>query len=174
MVSWHIISTIYKRPVNWNWIIQMKLSSSKTPLFMIGPFCPPYSICLNTGFWRWIFYGNVAFSIIVLSTKKKILLFCKKGFRFLENLFQSQNIENRQISSDLTWKYADIFNGGLFWKSPTPVFRGAYFHSVGFLSVFNVIVSQRFLMFLLLSLSTYLSAEICWLWKLVLFLLQQN
>ena len=38
---------------------------------------------------RAVLYGNVAFSILVLSTWKTKLQFLQKGFRFSENLFQS-------------------------------------------------------------------------------------
>ena len=43
-----------------------------------------------------VLYGNDAFSILVCSTKKKYSSFLKKGFGFLENLFQSWSIENVQ------------------------------------------------------------------------------
>ena len=36
-----------------------------------------------------VLYGNDALSILVLSTKKAVLLFFEKGFRFPKNLFQS-------------------------------------------------------------------------------------
>ena len=43
-----------------------------------------------------VLYGNDAFSILMLSTKKAILQFFEKGFRFPENLLQSESIENVQ------------------------------------------------------------------------------
>ena len=46
--------------------------------------------------------------ILVLSIKKKVHQFFGKGFRFLENLYQSiENVETFQIVADLS-------NGGLF------------------------------------------------------------
>ena len=41
-------------------------------------------------------YRNVAFSILVLSIKKRYPSFLKKGFRFPENLFLNESIENLQ------------------------------------------------------------------------------
>ena len=29
-----------------------KVVSGKTPFFVIGPFCTPDSVCINTGFWQ--------------------------------------------------------------------------------------------------------------------------
>ena len=73
-----------------------KVVSGKTPHFVIGPFCIPHSICLNIDFWKQVLYGNVTFSIVVLSTKKWNSSFSKKAFCFSQNLFQSYNNENVQ------------------------------------------------------------------------------
>ena len=43
-----------------------KVVTRKTPVFVIGSFCTPHSICLNFGFDRAVLYENVAFSILVL------------------------------------------------------------------------------------------------------------
>ena len=43
-----------------------------------------------------VLYGNDAFAVLVLSTKKQYSSFFEKGFRFPENLFQSCSIENVQ------------------------------------------------------------------------------
>ena len=59
-------------------------------IFVIGPFRTPSSICLNTGFCdRAVLYGNVAFLILVVSTKKPYSSFLKKGFIFHKTAFQS-------------------------------------------------------------------------------------
>ena len=73
-----------------------KLVTGKTPFFAIGPFFTHHSICLNTDFWYCILYGNNAFSIFMLSTKKHYSSFLKKKICFPENLFQSWSIENVQ------------------------------------------------------------------------------
>ena len=66
-----------------------KVVTGKTPLFVIGPFCSLYSICLNIGFWqnsfewKWCVFSLTGFNY------KRVLQFFEKGFRFTENLFQS-------------------------------------------------------------------------------------
>ena len=48
-----------------------KVFTGKTPFFVIGP-CTSYYIYLNTSFSnRAVLYANVAFSILVISTKKR-------------------------------------------------------------------------------------------------------
>ena len=48
-----------------------KAFTGKTPFFVIGP-CTSHSIYLNIGFSnRAVLYANVAFSILIISTKKR-------------------------------------------------------------------------------------------------------
>ena len=54
-----------------------KVVTGKTLLFVIGPFCTYHSVCLN-----YLLYGNNAFSILVLLTKKRYSSFSKKDFLF--------------------------------------------------------------------------------------------
>ena len=50
-----------------------KVVSGNAPLFVIGTFYSPHSICLNIHcFLTGQFYGNVAFCMVVLSTTKRI------------------------------------------------------------------------------------------------------
>ena len=63
------------------------VASGKTPFFVIGrfrTFCILDSIFLSIGL-----FGSVVFSIIVFSTKKTLLHFAKKSFRFSEKLLQT-------------------------------------------------------------------------------------
>ena len=67
-------------------------------VFVIGPFYTPDSICLNiANSDRGNLYENVAFSILVLSTKKRYSRYLKRvcAFRKFRN-FQSYSIENVQ------------------------------------------------------------------------------
>ena len=82
----HQINSLYEVLKLKQIFVKTKLVTGKNSFFMIGPFCTPHSICLGIGFWQSSF---VAFSILVLSTKKTVLQFFEKGFRFSENLFQS-------------------------------------------------------------------------------------
>ena len=69
----------------------------KNTLFVISPFCTPYSIVLTFAFDRAVLYGNVAFSILVPSTKKMKLQFFKKGFGLSESFFRKYSFsENLQ------------------------------------------------------------------------------
>ena len=45
---------------------------------MVGPFCTPYSIGLTLASERAVLYGNVAFSVLLLSTRKRYSPFLKK------------------------------------------------------------------------------------------------
>ena len=56
-----------------------------------------------------ILYGNDTFAILVLSTKKKVLQYFEKGFRFPENLFKVSELF--KISNDCH-----------IWKMPITVF----------------------------------------------------
>lgn len=58
--SWYIKSTIYNKGI-----------SGKTLFFVKGQFCPPYFVCFIISFWQ--FYWNVAFSIVVPSSKKQYI-----------------------------------------------------------------------------------------------------
>ena len=101
-----------------------KVVTVKTLFFVIGLFGTPNSICLNIGFWQGSLVWNV-FSTLVLSTKKTVLLFSKKGFCFPENLFQSYSIKNVQNFQWLSHKNMSLLNGGLFWKPLLLFFRKA-------------------------------------------------
>ena len=63
---------------------------------MIGPFLLTILFVLTLASDVAVLYGNDAFSILMLSTKKAILQFFEKGFRFPENLLESESIENVQ------------------------------------------------------------------------------
>ena len=61
--------------------------SGKTPLFVIGPFHSfriPHFIFLKISFCQFlaVSFGSVAFSIVVLSTKKGYSIFLRKVFVF--------------------------------------------------------------------------------------------
>ena len=47
-----------------------KLVTGKTPFFVIRPFCSHYSIVITMASDMAVLYGNDAYSILVLSSKK--------------------------------------------------------------------------------------------------------
>ena len=55
-----------------------KVITGKTPFFVTGLFCTSHSIFLTLASDRGALYGNVAFSILVLSTKDRHSSFLKK------------------------------------------------------------------------------------------------
>ena len=64
-----------------------------------------------------VLYGNDAFSILVLATKVVLQLF-EKDFRFPENLFQSQSIENVQNFYWLSRKNMTISQTEGYFENP--------------------------------------------------------
>ena len=99
--SWYIKSILYERFLKWNKIKnKKKLVIGKVLFFVKSPFCIPHSIYLNIGFWQDSFVWNVAFSILVLSTKKRYPSFLKKVFVFQKTCFKIKVLEKFKISSD--------------------------------------------------------------------------
>ena len=78
----------------------MKFSKKKyllAKLFVIGPFCIPYSFFfLTLASDRTVLYENDRFSILVLSTEKWKFNFLKKIFLFQKICFKIKGIENVQ------------------------------------------------------------------------------
>ena len=82
--SWH---EVHKKNCRKNKVVTgWQNSVLCSPFFMY----PPHSIfILSLASDVSVLYGNVAFSILVLSTKKQYSSFFKKGLCFSKNLFQS-------------------------------------------------------------------------------------
>ena len=55
-----------------------EIVTGKTPFFVIGLFCTPILVVLTLASDRAVLYGNVVFSILVLSNKKRYSNFFKK------------------------------------------------------------------------------------------------
>ena len=77
-------------------------------------------------------HENVAFLILVLSTKKQYSSFVKKCLHFSENLFPNLNIENLQNFLWLSHKTWRSLERRAILKIPSTVFRRTYAASVGF------------------------------------------
>ena len=69
------------------------------PFYVIGPFCTQHSICLNILIWQFL-YGNDAFSVLVLSTKKQYSRLLKKFFVFRKISFEVKVLKTFKISTD--------------------------------------------------------------------------
>ena len=74
--SWYIKWTFYKSFLNWNKIFKKEVVTGKSLFFAIGLSLTPHSIYLNVGFTQFCM-ENVAFSILVLSAKKRCSSFLK-------------------------------------------------------------------------------------------------
>ena len=90
-------------------------------IFVIGPFCSRHCICLNVSDLT-VLYESDAFSILVLSTKKKILQFFEKGFRYPENLLQSQMLKTYKISNDCHTNTCQSLKRRAILKIPSSIF----------------------------------------------------
>ena len=84
-VAVHQINSLYKVLKLKQKFRTNKVVNGKILFFVIAPFCSHHSFCLNISFWYAFLYGNDAFSILVLSNKKRN----GKSFLFPENVFQS-------------------------------------------------------------------------------------
>ena len=115
MDLWYIKLTLYKSFLNWK--KTSKVVTGKTPLFVISPFCTHYSLCLllapDMVFW----YGNDAFSILVLSTKKQSS-FLKKVFVFQKIGFKVKILKKFKISTDCHIKICWSLKWGSILKIP--------------------------------------------------------
>ena len=89
---------------------------------MIGSFCSHHSICLNIGFWHGTLYGNDAFSILVLSTKKRYSSFLKKIFVFEKICFKVKYWKRLKIFTDCYIRTCRSLKRGAILKIPSTVF----------------------------------------------------
>ena len=83
--------------------------TGKTLFFVTGLFCTPILFVLTLASDRAVLYGNVVFSILVLSNKKPYSSFF---FFFQKTCFKVKAL--KKISSDCLIKHADLSNGWLF------------------------------------------------------------
>ena len=90
----------------------------------------PHYICLKIGFWQCS--ENVAFSILLLSTKKSTPVFWKRFSFFRKFISKLKYWKRLNFPVIVTQKDVDLPNGGLFLKSLESLFRRTYDFSVGF------------------------------------------
>ena len=79
------------------------------------------------------FYGNVAFSIFVLSSKKRYSSFLKKLFFLQKICFKVKVLKTSEISSDCHIKTCRSLKRRVIMKIPSNVFRRTYALFVGFI-----------------------------------------
>ena len=99
---------------------------------MIVPCCTHHTISLNIGFWYSSFEGNNAFSILVLSTKKRYSNFQKKVFVFQKNYFKVKVFKTFKSFTDYPIKTCWSLKQKAILKIPSAVFRRTCALSVAF------------------------------------------
>ena len=96
---------------------------------MIGPSCTRHSI-LTLASDLAVLYGNNAFSIFVLSTKKWHSMFLKKNFVFQKICFKVEVLKTFKASTNFHVKTCPSLKRRAILKIPSTVFR-TYALSVG-------------------------------------------
>ena len=79
-----------------------------------------------------VLYRNIAFSILVLSTKKRQPVFWKRYLFFRKFVSKLKNWKRSEFPVIFTQKYANLSNGELLWKSLLSFLRRAYVPSADF------------------------------------------
>ena len=98
---------------------------------MIGPFVLSDPFVLTLVSERAVFYGNIAFLILVLSTKKRYFSILEKVFVFLAICFKVEVLKTFKISCDFQIKTCQSPKRMAILKIPNAV-RRTYVTSVGF------------------------------------------
>ena len=96
--------------------------TGKTPLFEIAPFLLPVLFVLKLVSDRAVLYENVAFSIIVLSTKKQNSGFLKRVCVFQKICFKVAVLKTFEISTDCHIKVWQSLKRRAFLKMPSTFF----------------------------------------------------
>ena len=127
-----------KNPLLWE-VLKLKQDfqknktvTSKTLFFVIGPFCSHHSNCLTLTTDMTLLYGNDAFSILLLLTKKGFSSYLSKLFVFQKMCFKVKVLKTFKISTDCHIKNVDLSNEGPFWKALVSFFIRTYALSVVF------------------------------------------
>ena len=119
----YIKSSLYKRFLNWNRIFKKsKVVTDKTQFFVIGPFRSHHSVCLSIGNWYGNFFGNEAFSILVLSTKKTVH-FLKKVLILQKICFKVKILKTFKIFTDCYIKACRPLKRRAILKTPSTAFQ---------------------------------------------------
>ena len=106
--------------------------TGKTPFFAICPFCTHHSISLTLASDMTVFYGNDAFSILLLSTKKRHSIFLKKAFIFQKICFKFKVLKTFKISTACHIKTCRSLKWRAILKMSSILFKRTYALYVGF------------------------------------------
>ena len=95
-----------------------KLVTGKTPFFVIHPFCSHYSIVITMASDMAVLYGNDAYSILVLSSKKQYSSFLIKVFIFQKIYFKVTVLKTFKVFTDCHIKTCRSLKRGSILKIP--------------------------------------------------------
>ena len=109
-----------------------KVVTGKTPFLVIGPFVLTTLFILALTSDMTVFYGNDAFFILVLSTKKCFSSFLKKVFVFQKIYFRVKVLKTFKIPNDCHIKTCLSLKLRAIRKISSTVFRQTFALSVGF------------------------------------------
>ena len=109
-----------------------KVVTGKTPFLVIGPFVLTTLFILTLTSDMTVFYGNDAFFILVLSTKKCFSSFLKKVFVFQKIYFRVKVLKTFKIPIDCHIKTCLSLKMRAIRKISSTVFRQTFALSVGF------------------------------------------
>ena len=99
--GWYIKSTLYTKFLNWNRIFKkIKQLLAKLRSLLQVHFVLPILFALTLASDRAALYGNNAFSILVISTKKQYSSFQKRVWVFQKICFKIEVLKTIKISSD--------------------------------------------------------------------------
>ena len=109
-----------------------KVVTGKTPFLVIGPFVLTTLFILALTSDMTVFYGNDAFFILVLSTKKCFSSFLKKVFVFQKIYFRVKVLKTFKIPIDCHINTCLSLKMRAIRKISSTVFRQTFALSVGF------------------------------------------
>ena len=95
-----------------NFLRKTKEVTGKNPFFVIGPSLFPSHYVLSSASDRVVLYGNIAFSVLVLATRKRYSSFLEKVFVFEKIGFKVKVMKTFKISSvSHKKKHVDLYRG---------------------------------------------------------------
>ena len=119
--------TLYKRLLNWNKIFKkIKQLLAKLRFLWKVHFVLTILIILTLVSDMAVLYGNDAFSILVLSTKKRYSRFLKKVFLFQKIYFKMKVLKSFKVFTDCHMKTCRSLKQKAILKIPSTVFRRIY------------------------------------------------
>ena len=123
------LSEVFKLKQNFQ---KHKVVPGKTPFSVIAPICSPHSICLTLASDRAVLCGNIALSILVITTKRRYSSFLKKVFVFQNICLKIKVLKAFKIFSNCSKKTCWSLKRRAILKISSTLFSRTYALSVWF------------------------------------------